>query len=153
HQVELEMQNEHLRQAQVALEASLERYRALYEQAPVGYITVSLAGLIVETNQMAAQMLGGIRSHLLQERLANQFASADRPRFQAACAKALQDTAVQIVELQLVGRRSAELTVSAHVAVVRDNVDDARRNLRVALVDISDRARLLEERAHLAAIV
>ena len=57
HQIELEMQNEELRSAREQLEASRARYFDLYELAPVGYLTLSKAGLILEANLTAANML------------------------------------------------------------------------------------------------
>jgi formate hydrogenlyase transcriptional activator len=58
HQVELEMQNEELRHAQVELDAARSRYFDLYDLAPVGYCTVSGKGLILEANLTAAILLG-----------------------------------------------------------------------------------------------
>ena len=40
HQIELEMQNEELRRVQAELAASEEKYRDLYEFAPLGYFTL-----------------------------------------------------------------------------------------------------------------
>jgi PAS domain S-box-containing protein len=64
HQIELEMQNEELRQAQVTLAQTRARYADLYDLAPVSYVTVSRQGLILEVNLTAAGLLGVPRSAL-----------------------------------------------------------------------------------------
>ncbi len=58
HQIELEMQNVELRRTQVELESERKRYFNLYDQAPVGYCTVSEGGLLLEVNLKAAILLG-----------------------------------------------------------------------------------------------
>ena len=65
HQLELEMQNEELRQSKVALHASQNRYFELYDLAPVGYCTISEQGMILEGNLAAADMLGMGRNLLV----------------------------------------------------------------------------------------
>ena len=67
HQVELELQNEELRQARIELEAS---YNELYDFAPVGYFTLGRHGSIEKTNLTGASMLGQPRAQLLGRRLA-----------------------------------------------------------------------------------
>ncbi|HYS13310.1 MAG TPA: PAS domain S-box protein [Burkholderiaceae bacterium] len=152
HQVELEAQNEQLLQVQAALEASRDRYVALYEEAPVGYVTTGLDGGIVEANHLGAQMMGLSLPNLLGRRLVDHFAGVDRLRYRKACQQLLLDTAPATVDLQLVPTRGTPVRVTARIAVVKDEPEQVRR-YRVALVDVTERAHLQDQRAHLAAIV
>jgi len=76
HQIELEMQNEELRHKQHELDIARSRYVDLYDLAPVGYITFSEDGLILEANLAAAAMLGVSRNFLLNKAL-SQFIFPD----------------------------------------------------------------------------
>ncbi|MBE3117647.1 MAG: hypothetical protein IMZ50_02685, partial [Candidatus Atribacteria bacterium] len=58
YQIELEMQNQALRQTQEELESSRMRYFNLYDLAPVGYFTLSEEGLILKANLTASSLLG-----------------------------------------------------------------------------------------------
>lgn len=58
HQLELVMQNEELRQTQVDLAVSQERYFELFDLAPLAYCILSEKDLIQETNLTAAALLG-----------------------------------------------------------------------------------------------
>ncbi|MBK5967102.1 hypothetical protein CCR95_24290 [Thiocystis minor] len=69
HQIELELQNEELRRTQEALAVSHARYFDLYDLAPVGYVTLSEAGLIQEANLAAATLLNTSRGNLLHQSL------------------------------------------------------------------------------------
>lgn len=50
YQVELELQNDELRDARARLEASRERYRELFDQAPIGYAVFSQDGIVKSIN-------------------------------------------------------------------------------------------------------
>jgi len=81
HQIELEMQNEELRQAQHELEALKDRYFNLYDMAPVGYLTLNEQGLIKEANLTAATMLGVVRSLLIKKTMGQLIYRDDRDTF------------------------------------------------------------------------
>jgi diguanylate cyclase (GGDEF)-like protein/PAS domain S-box-containing protein len=82
HQIELEMQNEQLRQTQLALEESNDRYFDLYEFAPIGYLCISNHGLISELNWKATAMFGLGRKQLLKHRFAEFIVDEDKGRWQ-----------------------------------------------------------------------
>ncbi len=69
HQIELEMQNDELRLAQVKIDATRARYFDLYDMAPVGYCTLSEKGRILEANLTAATLLGLARAELVNQQL------------------------------------------------------------------------------------
>ena len=68
HQIELEMQNEELRRAQLELEAQREKYFALFDLAPVGYVDLDHAGIVGDANLTAARLLGVERQQLVGRR-------------------------------------------------------------------------------------
>lgn len=57
HQVELELQNEDLRQARAELAEARDRYADLYEFAPVGCLSLDKNGVILAANLTAARLL------------------------------------------------------------------------------------------------
>jgi len=65
HQIELEMQNDELRQAYETAELALKRYTLLYDFAPMGYFTLDAEGSICELNFTAAEMLREKRFSLI----------------------------------------------------------------------------------------
>ena len=68
HQIELELQNEELRNAQAQLAENRDRYVSLYDFAPVGYATVSGKGIIRQANLTLTEMLGVPRNELIGRR-------------------------------------------------------------------------------------
>ena len=58
HQVELDLQHEHMNDERLALEQSTQRLTELYVAAPVAYFLVNVAGQIAEGNLAGARLLG-----------------------------------------------------------------------------------------------
>ena len=73
HQIELELQNEELLAANRELEALRRPYEALFEHAPVGYLTLALDGAVLSANQRALEMLKRDSEALLGSRLGECF--------------------------------------------------------------------------------
>ena len=69
HQIELEMQNTALLDAQANLAHARDRFADLYDFAPIAYLTIDMAGHIREANLTAGSLLGIARRYLLGKRL------------------------------------------------------------------------------------
>jgi PAS domain S-box-containing protein len=65
HQIELELQNRELSEAQSALEESRNRYADLYDLAPIAYLTLDQRGVVLDVNLTGAAMLGRQRALLI----------------------------------------------------------------------------------------
>ena len=65
HQIELEMQNEELKEAYDTMEKALRKYTLLYDFAPMAYITLNYEALIRDLNFTSAEILGEKRFALL----------------------------------------------------------------------------------------
>ena len=101
HQVELEMQNEELRKAQLDLEAARDKYTDLYDFAPVGYFSISDRGLILDANLNAATMLGIERVKLTGRRFSQFITKHDQDVFYLHIQKLFKTKTKQFCELKL----------------------------------------------------
>ena len=81
HQIELELQNEELLATNRELDALRAKYQSLYEAAPVGYLTLSAAGNVLDCNVKALQMIGLDHTAVLKRPLRERFEAASRPAF------------------------------------------------------------------------
>jgi diguanylate cyclase (GGDEF)-like protein/PAS domain S-box-containing protein len=141
HQIELEMQNEALRQAQVVIEESRDRYLDLYDFAPVGYLTLNREGMISEINLTGTTLLGMERKKLLQRRFAPLVSAADRAGWERFFVGMFKHDERQHCELSL--KRSDNAQFHAYLDCLRME-SAGLSSLRITLTDITER-RLQEE--------
>lgn len=118
HQIELEMQNKDLRQAQLELHRSRARYFDLYDQAPVGYCTVSDTGHILEANLTAASLLGLTRGALVKQSITRAIASADQDSYYLHCKQLIKTGIPQSCELQMVKSDGTQFWAQLMMSVV-----------------------------------
>lgn len=143
HQIELEMQNESLRQFQLALEESRDRYLDLYEFAPLGYLTLSRHGQIEAINLTGAALLGEERKKLIRRRFARRVVAEDQEIWQKHFMQAFQQEGKQVCEVRLKGSGGTIFTANLTSQVsARGN---AAPTLRIAITDVSERRQALTD--------
>jgi PAS domain S-box-containing protein len=135
-QINLEIQNENLREMHVELEESRDRYLDLYDFAPIGYLTVSERGIIVEANLTASTMLGVERSQLVHHRFDRFIAAEEKNRWHLRVGNLQQAQNTGNFELML--RRADGSLFPAMLSGRWASKDGPSSGLRLTLTDISD---------------
>lgn len=148
HQIELEMQNENLRQSQFELEKSRDRYMDFYDFAPVGYLTLSETGVILEINLTGAALLGIERHRLLHKRLTPYVATEHHDRWLRHFKSVLASDAPQACELAL--QRDDGSRFFARMECLCQRRAGAPPEVRIVMTDITDRIKNEEEIRKLA---
>lgn len=143
HQIELELQNEELQRARAALEISHNRYLNLYEFAPVGYLTLTSDGKIVEINLTAAMLLGVERSNLLNRHFVALVAPKDSDRWYLLLKTALQHEG-EMRNFELLLKRG-DSHFHARLDCLPVMTDDHTPALRITLTDITKNVHTEEE--------
>lgn len=137
YQIELEMQNETLRQAQAEIEDSRDRYIDLYDFAPVGYLTLSSDALISDMNLTGASLLGLNRARLMQYTFTNLIHADDREQWRQHFLTTAQQDGKQVCELKL--QRSDGFFFPAQLNSQRQMHPNHTITFRISFTDISER--------------
>lgn len=137
HQIELEIQNRALSDAQEQLESSRERYVELFDFAPMAYLTLEADGRIVEANLTAARMVGQDRSFLHGRRLQTVVGMVDPLAFRSLLRATAEQGTPSSAELTF--RTPAQQTYVVEAVAIP--VHRSRPGpVRVAMHDITARA-------------
>jgi two-component system sensor kinase FixL len=102
HQIELEIQNEELREAQFQIETMRDQFADLYDFAPVGYLTLEINGMISQANLTSAVMLGRERWQLIQRPLSTFVFRADQDTYYRHFKRIIDTLIPRAVEVRLV---------------------------------------------------
>ncbi len=136
HQIELEMQNEVLRESLVQTQLLKAKYHDLYEQAPVGYFTLSGSGDILESNRLGASLLGLPAAELRGRPLRAFFSDDALPALDRLLQQARhsEDDAVAH-HLRVRKKQAMPLYVNAQAHAFTDPA--GQTTLRLVLMDVS----------------
>lgn len=143
HQIELEIQNEELRRTQLELETSRDKYSDLYDFAPVGYVTVSEKGLILQVNLFCVAMLGIERSSLVGKPFSRLVSKDYQDVFYFYRKKLFETKSKQVCELKLVRKDRTQFYAQLKSIVVKDAKGDTPQ-IRTTITDINERKLAVE---------
>lgn len=146
HQIELEMQNEVLREARASAEQALERYAELFDFAPVAYFILGDDGCIHQTNVSGERLLGLERSKITGRFFTDFIACAYRSAFDQFLQQVFVDTHAQHCEMVL------EPAASSRWVTIEAIADKRNRTCLAAMFDVSERKRN-EQQLKLAATI
>ena len=154
HQIELEMQNEELRESHMALDALRTRYFDLYDLAPIGYLTLDVRGCIQQANLTLASLLGMSRGTLIKQPISKLIFRADQEIYYLNNLKLRESGEPQSFDLRIVKNDSTQFWANLVITLAHSNNSNNDNNdnaleIRVALNDIT--ARKQAEQALLAA--
>jgi PAS domain S-box-containing protein len=136
HQIELEMQNEELRRDQLEVEEANRRFVDLYDYAPVGYLTISDTGKIVEANLTCANLLREWRGKLLGRQFAAFLVPEDADRWYLLISTLRQSDGEPMFSEMKVRRQDGSV-FHGHLALVRRGTDGEPSHIRITLTDVS----------------
>ncbi len=138
HQIELEVQNLELREAQHSLEEARDRYADLYDFAPVAYVTLDRNGIIQELNLTAVGLLGRERARVLGIPFAIWLTPQDKAGFYAHVKRVFQSATKAVSELRIKNATGDPIWVRLASAFA-PSAHGEPGVCRTAIVDITDR--------------
>jgi len=139
YQVELEVQNEDLRRAQMEVEEALRRYRDLYDGAPVGYLTLDDRDTIIQANQAASRLCSRERDELEGEDLERILVPEDGGKLWLLLRRTASTGRLLSGDFRLYRPGRPARWVHADVSLLHPSVG-ASSGFRVTLTDITGRA-------------
>ena len=142
HQIELEMQNEELRRAQIEIDASRARYFDLYDLAPVGYFNLNDKGLILEANLTAATLLGVARDTLVKQPLSRFILPEDQDIFYWHRKLLFETDVPQVCEIRILRQDVMPFWARMEASMVREA--DGASGCHTVISDITARKRTEE---------
>ncbi len=120
HHVELEMQNDELRQAQQTLAEACDHYTQLYDFSPAGYVTLTTDGVITEANLRFCTMVGVHRKSVLQQPFQTFVAPQDWDVFLRHCLEVVASGTTHRCRLSVLPKDGRPLALQMESMSIKD---------------------------------
>lgn len=136
HQIELEMQNEELREVQHRLEETRDQYTDLFDFAPLGYLVLDKKGVIVNINLTACDLLGVKRAKIKGKPLSVYMTSGESRTLFLKLQEAFKTGELPRFELKMKHKTKIFFTASLQ-GIITTIKDSSNPLCRIALQDIT----------------
>ncbi len=141
HQIELEIQNEELRNAQLISEANKNRYISLFNNAPMGYVILNKAGIIKQFNSAFETMTAKRQLNGLNIAFADLLVKEDGQTFRARFNAVFKQPEGKQFEYRMIGANHREyhiqIRAKSHTRTIYDP-DSDKNELLLMITDISE---------------
>lgn len=148
HQIELDMQNDELRQSQKELLEAKARYFDLYELAPIGYFTLDKEGVILLANVTSSKLLNIPKPQLINYPFTKFILPEDQDIFYKYRKQLIVTTEVQSCELRIIRGDGqyfwAHINATVSIDVYGNNI------ILITISDFSERKKYEETIKYLA---
>jgi len=161
YQIELELQNEELRNIQKQLEDTRNSYKDLFDYAPNGHVILSDIGQIIQVNKTFAYMVNSEdTSNFIWKNFNDFIFEEDKSEFLARYKSFYNNPEGKTLELRLKRFNSTPIIVLIYGRIIIDkyiNKIDNNRFLLLSIVDITERklieGKLKERESELSSII
>ncbi len=143
YQAELEITIEDLRETQLELSHAHDRYRDLYQSAPVGYLTLDQKGVIKQANATASELLGIEPDKLKNMQFPQLVPRDDRDRCYLYLRKVYKSQLPNSADFRFLKASHQEQTF-LRLRTMRIAISEGEEEWGMALVDVTEAKRSVE---------
>lgn len=143
HQIELEVQNEELKNTQSNLSSALENYSDLYDFAPVGYLTLDYNSIIKNINLTGASLFEIERSYLYDKPVGPRIHPQDREILFKVVKDVINAEKSDQIQIRVLNRES--VSIWTQWIIRPEKKKSSEYYARVAVVNIDEQRKMEEE--------
>ena len=135
-QIILKAQNIELKQSQKELNISRERFKTIYDTAPIGYISLNIYGIIFSANDSIAKLLDYPKQNLLKSSILNYITEEDNVIFNDNFIRVVSGKPIQEFKIKFLDSRKNIIYTKVLVSVLK-NINDEISEILLTVIDLT----------------